>query len=112
MGTNRKSHGNLRKWLAEVLNKGSNKEKYDFDPENFIGNQVPILVIGTKVDLAQSLRENILSRRSTVAEECGACELNLDCKQKKSLAPGTTNAVKVAKFFDKVIERHFHNQAY
>lgn len=112
--TNRKSHQNLRKWLAEVLHKGLNKDasEYEFDPESFVGSQIPILVIGTKVDLAQSLRENVLSRRSTVAEECGAGELNLDCKQKKSLAPGSTNAVKVAKFFDKVIERRVYSQDY
>ncbi|XP_014773972.1 rab-like protein 3 isoform X3 [Octopus bimaculoides] len=114
--TNRKSHQNLRKWLTEVLNKGTSKgnnreyNECDFDPEQFAGNQIPILVVGTKVDLAQSLRDNFLSKRSTVAEECGAGEINLDCKQKKFLAPGSTNAVKVAKFFDKVIERRFYNR--
>ncbi|XP_052821519.1 rab-like protein 3 isoform X8 [Octopus bimaculoides] len=81
--TNRKSHQNLRKWLTEVLNKGTSKgnnreyNECDFDPEQFAGNQIPILVVGTKVDLAQSLRDNFLSKRSTVAEECGAGEINL-----------------------------------
>lgn len=52
----------------------------DFSSEMFAGWQIPILVIGTKVDLAKSLRDNILCRKSTVAEECGAAEMNIVSK--------------------------------
>lgn len=112
--TNKKSHQNLRKWLCEALNKGCSKDtpENDFSSEMFAGWQIPILVIGTKVDLAKSLRDNILCRKSTVAEECGAAEMNIDCKQKKYLAPGSTNAVIMSKFFDKVIERRFYSKDY
>ncbi|XP_064612583.1 rab-like protein 3 isoform X2 [Liolophura sinensis] len=108
--TNRKSHQNLRKWLAEVLNRESHKDSngYDYDPEQFAGNQTPVLVVGTKADQAERLRENVLSRVSSVAEECGADEINLDCNQEKCVAPGSTNAVKLSRFFDKVIERRFY----
>ncbi|CAH1795335.1 unnamed protein product [Owenia fusiformis] len=111
--TNRKSHQNLNKWLSEVLNK-DNKDNngYDFDPEQFAGNQVPILVIGTKADMVENLRDRSVSRSSSIAEECGADEINLDNNQVKYLAPGCGNAVKLSKFFDKVIERkHYSNNS-
>lgn len=178
--TNRKSQQNLRKWLAEILNKDSketthewvsilfcchwqsgfilSKSKRDadtqnicrylhcvncsYDPEQFAGAHTPILVIGTKLDQAQFVRENNQRRSSSIAEECGADEINLvsfgvtsvpnlilhfipsssffwsifkpkrkpttclfafkDCTQVKHLAPGTGNAVKISRFFDKV----------
>ncbi|ESO89185.1 hypothetical protein LOTGIDRAFT_229083 [Lottia gigantea] len=107
--TNRKSHQNLLKWLGEVLDKGVEKPTngYDYDPEQFAGSQIPMLVIGTKADQAQSLNENVLCKRSSVAEECGADEFNIDSTQVKYIAPGSTNAVKLARFFDKVIERRY-----
>jgi hypothetical protein len=33
---------------------------------------MPILVVGTKADLAKTLREKVISRSSSIAEECGA----------------------------------------
>jgi hypothetical protein len=35
---------------------------------------MPILVVGTKADLAKTLREKVISRSSSIAEECGADE--------------------------------------
>ncbi|XP_006816081.1 rab-like protein 3 [Saccoglossus kowalevskii] len=111
--TNRKSHLNLRKWLAEVLAKDSNGAKIgsnsgsEYDPERFAGSHIPILVVGTKMDQIDPRRESVLSRSSPVAEECGADEINLDCMQSKDLAAGTSKAVKFSRFFDKVIERRF-----
>ncbi|KAL5010096.1 hypothetical protein ScPMuIL_012401 [Solemya velum] len=109
--TNRKSHQNLGKWLAEVLNRDTYIEPngYNYDPEQFAGTQIPILVVGTKADLAQTLRESSFSR-SSVAEESGADEINLDCHQIKCLAPGSTNAVNLSRFFDKVIERRYYSR--
>ncbi|KAL8599223.1 hypothetical protein ACOMHN_007939 [Nucella lapillus] len=113
--TNRKSHQNLGKWLAEVLNKDTelpNNGK-EIDPETFAGNQIPILVVGCMADSAESLRDKSRVRTSSVAEECGAEELKLDSMNMKYLAPGSTNAVKLTKFFDKVIdERHSCNQGH
>ena len=48
-----------------------------YDPEQFAGTHTPILVIGTKLDQAQVVRENALKRSSSIAEECGADEINL-----------------------------------
>lgn len=77
--TNRKSHGNLKEWLFEILNKegkdtykggsgggGSGNQSpnavttdaHSFDPEEFLGaTQIPILVMGTKLDLVDEKRQ-------------------------------------------------------
>nr|CAD7206109.1 unnamed protein product [Timema douglasi]CAD7410815.1 unnamed protein product [Timema cristinae]CAD7421051.1 unnamed protein product [Timema poppensis]CAD7431278.1 unnamed protein product [Timema monikensis]CAD7578332.1 unnamed protein product [Timema californicum] len=114
--TNRKSQQNLQKWLAEVLNKEGNSKSRnnsfeDFDPETFVGStQIPILVIGTKLNLASQVRTQPHRRTSTIAEECGADDIFLDCRQTRSLAAGTSSSVKLSRFFDKVIERRFYNR--
>ena len=51
--------------------------RYGYDPEQFADSHIPILVIGTKLDLSQTVRENSLTRTSNIAEECGADEINL-----------------------------------
>merc|ERR1711893_547692 len=71
---------------------------------------MPILVIGTKMDLAQSVRDSVNRRTSAIAEECGADEINLDCTQVKHISPGSSNAVKLSRFFDKVIERKYYSR--
>ncbi|XP_071818897.1 rab-like protein 3 isoform X1 [Apostichopus japonicus] len=110
--TNRKSHTNLRKWLGEVLNRdGYNDRKpstCDYDAEQFAGNHTPLLVIGTKMDQLDSHRQTSL-QMSQIAEECLADEINLDCRTDAHLAPGTTNAVKLSRYFDKVIRRCHHH---
>ncbi|XP_025157161.1 rab-like protein 3 isoform X4 [Harpegnathos saltator] len=84
--TNRKSQQNLQKWLEEI----------------------PILVIGTKLDLIPEVKSNVHRRSSTIAEECGADEIFLDCRQIRSLAAGSSSSVKLSRFFDKVIERRYY----
>ncbi|XP_043270018.1 rab-like protein 3 [Venturia canescens] len=111
--TNRKSQQNLQKWLQEVLTKdgtcAKSKSFDDFDPEKFVGStQIPILVIGTKSDLVAEVRSSLQRRSSTIAEECGADEIFLDCRQTRSLAAGTTSSLKLSRFFDKVIEKRFY----
>ncbi|XP_014219189.1 rab-like protein 3 [Copidosoma floridanum] len=111
--TNRKSQQNLQKWLEEILNKDSSNTKPksfdDFDPEKFVGStQIPILVVGTKFDMVTELRSNIYKRSSTIAEECGADEIFLDCLQIRSLAAGSSSSVKLSRFFDKVIETRYY----
>ncbi|XP_054271980.1 rab-like protein 3 [Macrosteles quadrilineatus] len=110
--TNRKSHQNLQKWLAEVLNREEGTKKEDFDPEHFVGaTQIPILVVGTKSDLVAQIRNNNQPRSSFIAEECGADEIFLDCSQRRAFAAGTTNAVHMSRFFDKVIKLRYHTGA-
>ncbi|KAL4233170.1 Rab-like protein 3 [Mactra antiquata] len=110
--TNRKSQQNLRTWLAEVLRKDNKTANngYDYDPEEFAGNQIPLLVIGTKADQAETIRDKSKSRTSSMAEEFGADQFDLDCQNVKYLSPGSTNAVKLARFFDKVIERRYYSR--
>ncbi|XP_041771591.1 rab-like protein 3 isoform X1 [Anopheles merus] len=122
--TNRKSQENLQRWLAEILNKDGKDalkggDAIDMDPEQFLGStqfklsQIPILVIGTKLDmLDEGHKQKIQTRTSagSIAEQCGADEICLNCHESRSLAAGTTDAVKLARFFDKVIERKYHNR--
>lgn len=42
------------------------------------------------------------------ADQCQADEICLNSHDPRSLAAGTTDAVKLARFFDKVIERKFY----
>ncbi|XP_050094682.1 rab-like protein 3 isoform X1 [Anopheles aquasalis] len=123
--TNRKSHENLQRWLVEILNKDGkdvlkgNELLLDIDPEQFLGStqfrnsQIPILVIGTKLDMMdEAHKQKILNRTSvgSIAEQCGADEICLNCHEARSLAAGTTDSVKLARFFDKVIERKYYSR--
>lgn len=123
--TNRKSHENLRKWLSEVFSPRDvsrvstafslsalfgappTYECMDFDKELFIEKNVPVMVIGCKLDLASS--QNRRERTSSIAQECGAEEIFVDCHNEKSFAPASTNAVKLSRFFDKVVERKYNS---
>lgn len=125
--TNRKSHENLRKWLSEVFSpRDMTKETItssfsisalfgapptyecmDFDKELFIEKNVPVLVIGCKLDLASE--QNRRERSSSIAQECGAEEIFVDCHNEKSFAPASTNSVKLSRFFDKVVERKYNS---
>ena len=122
--TNRKSHDNLRKWLSEVFcNRDLSKdpvdffhwlssvffgappsfEGIDFDPEILADKNIPVLVVATKVDLDSNSTRLIGS--SSIAQECSAEEIYVDCTNPRSLAPGSTNAVTLSRFFDRVVER-------
>ncbi|XP_061393269.1 rab-like protein 3 [Musca vetustissima] len=122
--TNRKSHNNLRDWLYEILSKegkdtykpGSNPssshkplndEQNAFDPEEFVGAaQIPILVMGTKLDLVDERRQpKTVQKAGGIAEQCGAEEIWLNCRDPRSISAGTTDAVKLSRFFDRVIEK-------
>ncbi|XP_055536486.1 rab-like protein 3 isoform X2 [Wyeomyia smithii] len=117
--TNKKSHENLQRWLIEILNKDGKDamksgDTIEIDPEQFLGStQIPILVIGTKLDLLDDNHKNkILNRTSagSIAEQCGADEICLNCHEARSIAAGTTDAVKLSRFYDKVIERKYYNR--
>ncbi|XP_046848377.1 rab-like protein 3 [Xenia sp. Carnegie-2017] len=120
--TNRKSYCNLRKWLGEVFGAGRETSGMgsrkisraslitDFDnedecdPEQLAGNQIPILIVGTKAD------QSVLSNASNVhdlAGEVGADCLSVDCTRTEQLSTGSTNLQKFNAFINKVIERRY-----
>ncbi|XP_039601891.1 rab-like protein 3 [Polypterus senegalus] len=111
--TNKKSSQNLTRWSLEVLNKDSSPTRVivtngDYDREQFADNQIPLLVIGTKVDqIPENKRNEVLTRTAFLAEDFNAEEINLDCTNPRYLAAGSSNAVKLSKFFDKVIEKRY-----
>ncbi|XP_043658027.1 rab-like protein 3 [Drosophila teissieri] len=79
-----------------------------FDMEEFLGaTQTPILVMGTKLDLIDEKRQpkTAVKKAGGIADKCGAEEIWLNCRDNRSLAAGTTDAVKLSRFFDCVIEK-------
>ncbi|XP_018494873.1 rab-like protein 3 [Galendromus occidentalis] len=102
--TNSKSHDNLKMWLADAF---SQRERAHFDAETFADLQVPVLVIGTKA-LQKTERRGL-----TIADFCGAEELLIDSFSETShgLDPGSSNAVKLSYFFDKVIEKRYFSES-
>lgn len=110
--TNKKSSQNLYPWSLEALNRDSSptgiivSNGSEYDREQFAENPVPLLLIGTKFDqIPESKRSEVLTRTAFLSEDFNAEEINLDCTNSKCLAAGTSNAVKLSKFFDKVIEK-------
>lgn len=118
--TNRKSQENLKQWMADVIEQNEHIQVClsDYDSKshlpvtsslkytsNYSAQMPPLLVVGTKLDEAQMVRNTSSLRGiSSIALEMRADEINLDCMQPKYLAPATSNSIKLAKFFDKVVE--------
>ncbi|KAK7601153.1 hypothetical protein V9T40_008594 [Parthenolecanium corni] len=79
--TNRKSQENLQKWLAEVYNRDNYakvKKNEEYDAEQFVGHfQIPLFVIGTKLDLVGDSRSRTSKRSSFICNEYGADEIFL-----------------------------------
>eukprot|EP00794_Sanderia_malayensis_P000143 gene143-755_t len=117
--SNKKSYQNLRKWFSEVLYSGKQdftgvtvkNGLYDslgapgYENDEFSGNTLPVIIVGTKLDQAPQSRLN--SGYVNLAGEIGALQVNLDCLQKKSLSLGSQNWETFTKFLDKAIERKF-----
>ncbi|XP_067896928.1 rab-like protein 3 isoform X2 [Heterodontus francisci] len=114
--TNKKSSQNLYRWSLEALNKDSSPTGVivtngDYDREQFADNQIPLLVIGTKLDqIHETKRNEVLTRTAFLAEDFNAEEINLDCTNPRYLAAGSSNAVKLSRFFDKVIEKRYFSR--
>ncbi|EDW00132.1 GH12699 [Drosophila grimshawi] len=130
--TNGKSQEQLLDWLYEIVNKDG-KDTYKcrctslppspqpnypsdahmrFDLEEFLGStQIPILVMGTKLDLIDEKRQpkTAVKKAGGIADKCGAEEIWLNCRNTRSLAAGTTDAVKLSRFLDCVIEKRESN---
>jgi len=51
----------------------------EMDPEQFAGNQVPLLVIGTKADQAERMRDKGKTHESSFADDFGADTFDLVC---------------------------------
>ncbi|CAH1162947.1 unnamed protein product [Phaedon cochleariae] len=114
--TNRKSEKNLHKWVREISKrqrerKDSNSYMYvpytsnllseDFDQESSFGSSsIPFLVIGTKLNQVEDRK----SHTGHMASHLGCDEIVMDCLQTRYLAAGTSNAVKLSRFYDKAIE--------
>ncbi|KAM9321284.1 rab-like protein 3 isoform 1-T1 [Gastrophryne carolinensis] len=114
--TNKKSSQNLYRWLLEALNRDQQPTSVlvtngDYDREQFADNQIPLLVIGTKLDqIPEAKRTEVLTRTAFLAEDFNAEEINLDCTSTRYLAAGSSNAVKLSRFFDKVIEKRYYSR--
>lgn len=117
--TNRKSEKNLRKWVREIVNRRERKHSDgsinlpnssmltdEVDQESFIGNTtLPFIVIGTKCDQIDDKKSHL----GQMATHLGVDEIIVDCLQTRYLAAGTSNAVKLSRFYDKVIENRLKN---
>lgn len=108
--TNRKSEHNLCKWLDQLVNKNLSLQSVssteEWDNESLLGTtQIPVMVIGTKLDLVDDKK----SRNSALAQRLGTDEIMLDCRQARYLAAGTSHAVKLTRFYDRVIEKCYHS---
>lgn len=100
----------LAKLATELVNRDGNcslssvKSFSEWDSENVMGSmQIPVLVIGTKLDQEDNKKSSL--NNSNFASSVGADEIVLDCRQVRYLAAGTSNAVKLTRFYDKVIEK-------
>uniref|UniRef100_A0A8C4QXH5 Rab-like protein 3 n=1 Tax=Eptatretus burgeri TaxID=7764 RepID=A0A8C4QXH5_EPTBU len=107
--TNKKSCQNLRGWLTEVLNRESAPTGVlvtngdAAERERLADSQTPLLMVGTKLDqVPEAHRSSLLSRVAFFAEDLAANEMILDCTNPRYLAAGSSNAVKLSRFFDKV----------
>jgi len=49
----------------------------DFDAEQFAESSIPILVVGTKLNQVPTASDESSQRSFSIAEECGADEVNL-----------------------------------
>lgn len=70
---------------------------------------MPVLIVGTKIDLVDEKHKKIVvSRNQQLATSVGAEEMLVDCRNPRSFHAGTTDAVKLGRFLDKVIERKYY----
>ncbi|XP_030384277.1 rab-like protein 3 [Scaptodrosophila lebanonensis] len=99
------SHDNLHDWLNEPL-RYSKKPRLCGHRRRELSrsrdlSHVPMLVVGTRVDLLTSRR---LRRAGGIADQCEAEELFLNCLDASSMAPDSRNFAKVRRFYNKVID--------
>ena len=69
-----------------------------------------MLVVGTKVDMLDEKQQKKTNRNQQFSSEIGAEEIFVNCTNLRSFHAGSTDAVKLSKFLDKVIERKYFSQ--
>lgn len=133
---NRKTLHNLSDWLAEVLSAQTGGYSSSttatgsvdaalFDRETIIGSfcrqkhqhqqqqqRLPLLMVGCKLDLVADRGPSLsVSRRAQLlADRLGAEQLLVDSGDQKCLAAASSNAVRLSRFFDRVVERRWHSR--
>lgn len=70
---------------------------------------MPVLVVGTKIDLLDE-KQKKTNRNQQFAASIGAEEISIDCRNPRSFHAGSTDAVKISRFLDKVIERKYYSR--
>lgn len=68
--------------------------------------QIPVLIVGTKTDLVDA-KQRKTSKSQQFASSVGAEEMFIDSRNPRSFHAGSTDAVKLSRFLDKVIERKY-----
>lgn len=71
--------------------------------------QLPILVVGTKNDLIDE-KQRKANRSQSFAQEVGADDFYINSRDVRSINAGSTIAVKLQRFFDKVVERKYFSK--
>lgn len=71
--------------------------------------QLPILLVGTKNDLIDE-KQRKANRSQSFAQEIGADDFYINSRDVRSIQAGSTIAVKLQRFFDKVIERKYFSK--
>lgn len=66
-------------------------------------------MVGTKNDLIDE-KQRKANRSQSFSQEIGADDFFINCRDVRSIAAGSTVAVKLSKFFDKVIERKYYSK--
>ncbi|TRY63651.1 hypothetical protein TCAL_11411 [Tigriopus californicus] len=119
--SNKKSQGNLTNWLREFMDRESGNAKLrestwedqsgSSDHLDTIDVNIPLLVVGTKQDVASETHALPLhQKRSFIAEEYLTEEIQLNCQDERSVMAGSSASNKLCRFFDKVIDKQFYRR--
>ena len=69
-----------------------------------------MLVVGTKIDLLDEKQKKTNRNQQQFASSIGAEEIMVDCRNPRSFHAGSSNAVKLSRFLDKVIEKKYFSR--
>lgn len=68
----------------------------EYDPESFVEQSLPLLVVGTKMDQVPP------TKTAPTTNLQGAICINVDCSDTRQFAIGSPQTIQFNKFFDKV----------
>jgi Rab-like protein 3 len=109
--TNRKSHGNLSRWLSEFhhsqsrgqssrssrsLHSFDSRIDMEYDPESYVDQSLPLLVVGTKLDQLPG------DKTPPTTNLPGAVPINVNGTDARLTSIGSAETIQFNKFFDKV----------